>query len=329
MRRQVPRMDFRERPNSGEYAAAVRGVCGETQRQRRDDRAGFERGLGRRRHGARPAYSGGLTSRPLLAARRNFWQRVRDERASLSPQACVPRCVHLWCLAARGAMSHRKRASSVHQIWPRVSRDDAVAGNYSAKDLVAVQRDLGALAKYVIEMGGNIELFEMALRIPPWEILRPLDSAEVDRVMLRNVDDPFSSSARVATRPPELVDVPRHVRWTSWTGPGLPTMLTARGASRAGIPLRSKASRSGHSNFRLFAGLETLTLSMWSNVSLACGAGRPRHSRRDWCRQGARHAQGPIVVWKRHPASCGPSLKFEWRRSFWQRLSDTSTGRHW
>ena len=130
------------------------------------------------------------------------------ERAALLPQGvCASMCAFVVLGGARRHVPPQARIL-VHQIWPRASRDDAVAGNYSAKDLVAVQRDLGALAKYVIEMGGNIELFEMALRIPPWETLRPLDSAEVDRVMLRNVDDPFSSSARVATQPPELVDVP-------------------------------------------------------------------------------------------------------------------------
>jgi hypothetical protein len=131
-----------------------------------------------------------------------------EERAALSPQGvCASMCAFVVLGGARRHVPPQARIL-VHQIWPRVSRDDAVAGNYSAKDLVAVQRDLGSLAKYVVDMGGNIELFEMALRIPPWENLRPLDSAEIDRMMLRNVDDPFSPSARVATEPPAVIDVP-------------------------------------------------------------------------------------------------------------------------
>ena len=122
-----------------------------------------------------------------------------DARASLSPQAvCASMCAFVVLGGARRHVPPEARIL-VHQIWPRVSRDDAVAGNYSAKDLVAVQRDLGMLAKYVVDMGGDIELFELALRIPPWEILRPLSAVEIDRVKLRNVDDPFNPNARVAS----------------------------------------------------------------------------------------------------------------------------------
>jgi hypothetical protein len=121
-----------------------------------------------------------------------------DERATLSPQAvCASMCAFVVLGGARRHVPPEARIL-VHQIWPRVSRDDAIAGNYSAKDLVAVQRDLGMLAKYVVDMGGDIELFELALRIPPWEILRPLNATEIDRVKLRNVDDPFNANARAA-----------------------------------------------------------------------------------------------------------------------------------
>jgi hypothetical protein len=120
------------------------------------------------------------------------------ERAILSPQGvCASMCAFVVLGGARRHVPPEARIL-VHQIWPRVSRDDAVAGNYSAKDLVAVQRDLGLLAKYVVDMGGDIELFEIALRIPPWEILRPLNAVEVDRVKLNTVDDPFNPNARVA-----------------------------------------------------------------------------------------------------------------------------------
>ncbi|MGH6728143.1 MAG: hypothetical protein ACREB8_16605, partial [Pseudolabrys sp.] len=66
----------------------------------------------------------------------------------------------------------------VHQIWLGDRRDDPTAANYSAEDLVLVQRDIGRLAKYTIEMGGSIELLDLALRIPPWEPMRALTAEE-------------------------------------------------------------------------------------------------------------------------------------------------------
>jgi len=46
----------------------------------------------------------------------------------------------------------------VHQIWLGDRREDAVAANYSAEDLVVVQRDIGSVMQYTVEMGGDIEL---------------------------------------------------------------------------------------------------------------------------------------------------------------------------
>ena len=62
----------------------------------------------------------------------------------------------------------------VHQIWLGDRRDDPTAANYSAEDLVLVQRDIGRLAQYTIDMGGSIELLNLALRIPPWEPMHAL-----------------------------------------------------------------------------------------------------------------------------------------------------------
>ncbi len=53
----------------------------------------------------------------------------------------------------------------VHSIWPRQRREDAMAATYNAQDFVGLQRELGMLAKYVVEMGGDIELFEISMRI--------------------------------------------------------------------------------------------------------------------------------------------------------------------
>lgn len=72
----------------------------------------------------------------------------------------------------------------VHQIWLGDRRDDAAAATYSAEDLALVQRDIGKIAQYTIEMGGTIELLEVALRIPPWEPMRALTRAEMRRMRL-------------------------------------------------------------------------------------------------------------------------------------------------
>ena len=62
----------------------------------------------------------------------------------------------------------------VHQIWLGDRRDDPTAANYTAEDLVLVQRDIGRLAQYTVDMGGSIELLDLALRIPPWEPMHAL-----------------------------------------------------------------------------------------------------------------------------------------------------------
>jgi hypothetical protein len=83
----------------------------------------------------------------------------------------------------------------VHQIWPAGKRDDAMATTYSALQLVGAERQLGQLARYTIEMGGDIALFELAMRSPPWELLRPLTADEVRRAGLNNVEDAFDKVA--------------------------------------------------------------------------------------------------------------------------------------
>ena len=55
-------------------------------------------------------------------------------------------------------------------------------GNRS--DVVGFQRELGTLAKYVVDMGGDIELFEVSTRVPSWESLRPLSYDDIRRMKL-------------------------------------------------------------------------------------------------------------------------------------------------
>ncbi len=77
----------------------------------------------------------------------------------------------------------------VHQIWLGDRRDDATAANYSAEDLVLVQRDIGRLMQYTLDMGGGAELLEVALRIPPWEPMRLLSRDELRRTRLDTSPD--------------------------------------------------------------------------------------------------------------------------------------------
>ena len=72
----------------------------------------------------------------------------------------------------------------VHQIWLGDRRNDPTAASYTAEDLVLVQRDVGRLAKYTIEMGGSIDLLDLALRIPPWEPMHALTPDETRRTRL-------------------------------------------------------------------------------------------------------------------------------------------------
>jgi hypothetical protein len=79
----------------------------------------------------------------------------------------------------------------VHQIWLGKKRKQALESSYSAEELNIVQRDIGRLAQYTIEMGGGVELLETALRIPPWEPLYRLSADELQRMRLSNIDTPF------------------------------------------------------------------------------------------------------------------------------------------
>jgi hypothetical protein len=72
----------------------------------------------------------------------------------------------------------------VHQIWLGDRREDAVAASYSAEDLVVVQRDIGSIVEYTVEMGGDIELVQLSLKVPPWEPMRVLSRDELRRTHL-------------------------------------------------------------------------------------------------------------------------------------------------
>jgi len=107
---------------------------------------------------------------------------LETPRAALSPHAdCESMCVFVLLGGTKQIVPDEARLM-VHQIWLGDRRDDAVAATYSAEDLVLVQRDIGRLARYTIEMGGSADFLELSLRIPPWEPMRTLTREEIARM---------------------------------------------------------------------------------------------------------------------------------------------------
>ena len=114
-----------------------------------------------------------------------------DRRATLSPHGnCESMCAFLLLAGARRYVPPQAHVL-VHQIWLGKKRKQAQDLNYSAEELNIVQRDIGRLAQFTIEMGGAGELLETALRIPPWEPLYRLSADELQRMRLSTIDTPF------------------------------------------------------------------------------------------------------------------------------------------
>ena len=104
---------------------------------------------------------------------------TQGERASIEPGAyCESMCVYL-LLSGKTRYVPDGAHVRVHQIWMGDRADDAKASNYSAQDLMIVQRDIGRLAKYTFDMGGAGDLLSLSLNVPPWETLHELSREEL------------------------------------------------------------------------------------------------------------------------------------------------------
>lgn len=126
-----------------------------------------------------------------------------ERRAVLSPRAtCASMCVFALLGGVRRDVPDEARVL-VHQIWPGKLRQDALAATYSAGNMVRIQRELGHIARYTVEMGADIELFELAMRIPPWESLRPLTRDELRRMRVHNADAAAGPAAAAAAAVPQ------------------------------------------------------------------------------------------------------------------------------
>lgn len=124
-----------------------------------------------------------------------------DQRAMLSPRAiCNSMCVFLLLGGVHRHIPDDARIL-VHQIWPSSKRNDANAATYSAANVVAIQRVNGELSRYIIDMGADIELFEISSRIPPWEEMRRLSREELRRMKVSTTENPFSKSPVTAMPP--------------------------------------------------------------------------------------------------------------------------------
>jgi hypothetical protein len=122
-------------------------------------------------------------------------------RAKLSSQAdCESMCAFVLLAGVHRIVPPEARVM-VHQIWLGDRRDDPMAANYSAEDLVLVQRDIGKLAQYTIEMGASIEVLDIALRIPPWEPMHVLTPDEISRARVATADTLAPATGAVASTP--------------------------------------------------------------------------------------------------------------------------------
>jgi len=116
-------------------------------------------------------------------------------QARLSPDAdCESVCAFVLLAGIKRHVPAEARVR-VHGIWLRGRSHDPMTASYSGEDLAIMQRDLGLLAQYTIQMGGSIELLATAARVPPWEPLRLLLPDELRRMGLINLDHLFDGRA--------------------------------------------------------------------------------------------------------------------------------------
>jgi hypothetical protein len=131
-----------------------------------------------------------------------------EPRAKFSPDAdCESMCAFVLLAGVHRTVPSQARVM-VHQIWLGDRRDDPTAANYSAEDLVLVQRDIGRLARFTADMGGSMDLLALALRIPPWEPMHLLTADEMRRMRVATEAADKVASATVASSPPAAKAMP-------------------------------------------------------------------------------------------------------------------------
>jgi hypothetical protein len=137
--------------------------------------------------------------------------RGEPARGTFSPRAdCESMCAFVLLAGVHRTVSPEARVM-VHQIWLGDRRDDPTAANYSAEDLVLVQRDIGRLARYTADMGTSMDMLDLSLRIPPWEPMHAMTPDEL-RVMHVATDEAGGpvAAATVAASAPATTPVAAH-----------------------------------------------------------------------------------------------------------------------
>jgi hypothetical protein len=128
------------------------------------------------------------------------------KRGKLLPKAyCESMCAFVLLAGTERHVPAEARVM-VHQIWLGDRRDDPTAANYSAEDLVVVQRDIGRLAQYTMEMGGGIDMLEIALKIPPWEPMRLLSRDELRTMKVVTAGDIAETHSGASTNSAALAN---------------------------------------------------------------------------------------------------------------------------
>ena len=113
---------------------------------------------------------------------------AKGDRVSVMPEAyCESMCVFL-LLSGKTRYVPEAAHVRVHQIWMGDRADDAKAENYTAQDMMIVERDIGRLAKYTFDMGGTGDLLSLSLNVPPWEDLHELSREELRLTNLATTD---------------------------------------------------------------------------------------------------------------------------------------------
>jgi len=136
-------------------------------------------------------------------------------RATLSTRAdCESMCSFVLIAGVHRIVSGDSRVM-VHQIWLGDRREDPIAANYSAEDLVLVQRDIGKIAMYTAEMGASMDMLDLALRIPPWEPMHVMTRDEIQRMRVVTETPDSSPAATVASSPVKPVAQPQPSRLTN------------------------------------------------------------------------------------------------------------------
>ena len=170
-----------------EWVSAKGTIMPDTAREfeafaRTRDVAGKVRGAGvRRRRRDRPAWRSAARFRRLnltVAVGQTVMLPAASRPASSArPIRRAPfarRCVRSSCSVVRAGYVPPEARILVHQIWPGAARADSTAAIYSAQHVAAMLRATSEMARYTVDMGGEIELFDLSMRIPPWEDLRVL-----------------------------------------------------------------------------------------------------------------------------------------------------------